>query len=221
MLLLAHNEAFVPPALPLPAAPAPRARFQQTLSARQSFCFDKQEAGGFYRLTSGCLALSQYLPDGRRQIVDFVGPGRLFGFCAFGPNGTIAESLTISTFERIAADGGDNLQDELSAMLWRMQNHALLLGRKTAMERVASAMLDLSRQFARPGRARLQMAFTLYPTRADLADWLGLTVETVSRCLNAMKRDRLIDFTRPELVTIRDMPRLLEASGATAVTKTA
>ena len=65
---------------------------------------------------------------------------------------------------------------------------------KTAPERVASALIDLALQFGRPARDRKRGAVTfhLYPTRGDLADWLGLTIETVSRAMTRLKRQGLI-----------------------------
>jgi CRP/FNR family transcriptional regulator len=103
-------------------------------------------------------------------------------------------------------------------MLARMQAHALLLGRKTAAERVATAVLDLARQFTpteRAGRST-RNTFILYPTRADLADWLGLTIETISRTLNTFKRTGLIAFDRPERITILNQPALERAASGPA-----
>ncbi|WP_280772348.1 helix-turn-helix domain-containing protein [Rhizobium sp. SG_E_25_P2] len=100
-------------------------------------------------------------------------------------------------------------------LLARMQAHALLLGRKTAAERVATAVLDLARQFAPAERASRQTrpTFILYPTRADLADWLGLTIETISRTLNSFKRMGLIGFDRPERITILNQIALERTAG--------
>ncbi|MCV3766769.1 helix-turn-helix domain-containing protein [Rhizobium sp. TRM95796] len=164
-------------------------------------------------LESGCLALSHYLPDGRRQISDIVGPGRVFSIGA----DCRAESLTYSSV--MPADmASDAYASQGRLMLARMQAHALLLGRKTAAERVATAVLDLARQFAprdrssRPSRA----TFILYPTRADLADWLGLTIETISRTLNSFKRTGLIGFDRPERITILNQIALERTAGGHA-----
>lgn len=110
-------------------------------------------------------------------------------------------SDTISQSERDLA---------LSEMLARSQGLVMLLGRKTAPERVAFAVLDLARQFGRPARDKRRGAITfhLYPTRGDLADWLGLTVETVSRCLTRLKKAGLIDIQRGDLVTVLDPQQL-------------
>ncbi|MCY1249542.1 Transcriptional activator protein Anr [compost metagenome] len=98
-----------------------------------------------------------------------------------------------------------------------MQAHATLLGRKTATEKVATALIDLAGQFAWRGRAAstTRFSFNLYLSRADLADWLGLTVETVSRCLNRFKRDGLIDFNHPKTVRILDEQQLRAMAGLT------
>ncbi len=103
-------------------------------------------------------------------------------------------------------------------MLTRSLAHATLLGRKTATERVASALIDLAAQFRRRPRnaTTRRVTFTLYLTRADLADWLGLTLETVSRCLNAFKRDNVIAFDHPEVVTVKDMTALKALSDGLA-----
>lgn len=109
-------------------------------------------------------------------------------------------------------------------MLHRSHAHALLLGRKTAQEKVATALLDLSRQFARPysDAQSEQITFTLYLTRADLADWLGLTFETVSRCVGKLRNSGLIAFSHPEIITIIDEKELgLLASGQGFSTHTA
>ena len=170
-----------------------------------------------FRLVDGCVALSQMLPDGRRQIIDVLGPGRLFALPLDGPALCAAETLALSEVDRLELKTGspDEMDRELRVMITRAQMHATLLGRKTAMEKVASAVLDLARQFARPSRHRrvARETFTLHLTRADLADWLGLTVETVSRCLNQMKRAGLLDFRPTEIVTLLDRPAIMVAAG--------
>lgn len=217
MLYLAQNEAFSPV---MPASPARRNASREILLApHEVVSLDATANGNLSRITSGCIALGQYLPDGRRQIFDILGPGRLFGFALPDSHECVAEALTYTVIERIRpGNSADSLASGLMSFLGRIQGHTILLGRKTAMERVATAVLDLARQFARrmSGRGQNHIAFTMFPTRADLADWLGLTVETVSRCLNAFKRRGLIDFTRPELVSILDRTELeLIAEGRT------
>lgn len=170
-----------------------------------------------FRLVEGCVALSQLLSDGRRQIIDIVGPSRLLALPVSTLSLHTVETLTDSLVERIetSAVPAADVDRTLRLMLTRAHTHATLLGRKTATEKVASAVLDLSEQFAKPGRSRrsIRLTFTLHLTRADLADWLGLTVETVSRCLNRMKRTGVISFRHPEIITILDRPMLFAMAG--------
>lgn len=72
------------------------------------------------------------------------------------------------------------------------------------IEKVAFALLDLAHQFTIPARtpSRSDVTFALHLTHADLADWLGLTLSTVSRCLNAFKHHRLIAFDHPAALTL-------------------
>lgn len=172
------------------------------------------------RIVEGCICLFHQLADGRRQILDVLGAGRLFGNGLADTSRYSAAALTFTRLETVNTDTErEGIEDALRVMLHRSQAHAVLLGRKTAAEKVATALLDLAQQFARrpSDGAKATQTFTLYLTRADLADWLGLTLETVSRCLNAFKRNGLIAFKHPEVITIvnGDALRAL-ASGQTS-----
>lgn len=194
---------------------------QRLVGEHATLLFQGGRNRNLYRVVDGCVALSQLLDDGRRQITDVLGPGRLFGFTHDGRNIATAETLTFARIETLSAgqvddsDQGPDVAAELKATLHRMQAHATLLGRKTATEKVATALIDLADQFAWGGRAasRNLFSFNLYLSRADLADWLGLTVETVSRCLNRFKRDGLIDFNHPKTVRILDEQQLRTLAG--------
>lgn len=193
-------------------APGPSVAPSRTILLREG-----ERCGGILRLAAGCVVLSQLLRDGRRQIVDVLGPGRLFAIPVAQTNLYTAETMCISQLERLdeGAVSNEEIDRHLRAMLARAQVHATLLGRKTAAEKVASAVLDLAGQFARPSRGRKtgRVTFTLHLTRADLGDWLGLTVETVSRCLHQLKRNAVIDFRHPEIITVIDRPALIEIAG--------
>lgn len=158
------------------------------------------------RIVEGCVCLFQQLADGRRQILDVLGAGRLFGNAVTDTTRCSAAALTFTQLETIDVDSErKGVEDALRLMLHRSHEHAILLGRKTAAEKVATALLDLGQQFARRSSdTRNATTFTLYLTRADLADWLGLTLETVSRCLHSFKRSGLITFKHPEIITIAD-----------------
>lgn len=170
-----------------------------------------EHPGQLYKVSEGCIAIYELLADGRRQITDILGPGDSFGCQALVCGTTRAKSLTFTTIEAYPVAAVPALAAEaMMAAVQRLRRHATMLGRMTAPEKIASALLDLSRQFARktPHSPDTGKSFTLYLTRADLADWLGLTLETVSRTLNQFKREGLIEFTHPEIITIRQKARL-------------
>ena len=91
------------------------------------------------------------------------------------------------------------------------QEQMLLLGRKTARERVASFLALQSRQGAPCGQARRH--FTLPMTRGDIADYLGLTIETVSRTLTKLRSEGLIDVLAQSEIGIRDPSGLEDLAG--------
>ncbi|MGE6786427.1 helix-turn-helix domain-containing protein [Ensifer adhaerens] len=185
---------------------------QSRIAARTQIFLHGSSRPATLRVVEGCVALYRELGDGRRLILDVVGPGRLFGSGLVDSNECRAMTLAPASVEAIAADTDRAAVDAaVRQMLARAQAHALLLGRKTAAERVATALLDLASQFARKSRRPAgagRTTFNLHLTRADLADWLGLTLETVSRCLGALKRSKLIAFNHPEIITIRDRTAL-------------
>ncbi|WP_168800960.1 helix-turn-helix domain-containing protein [Peteryoungia ipomoeae] len=174
-----------------------------------------------YRVVDGCVATYQTLSDGRRQVIDLAGPGRIVGLGAGDRNRHSAETLGFSRLEVVVEPlAARDLEVALTETLARSQALAMLLGRKTAPERVASAILDLAGQFGRPARHKRRgtVTFHLYPTRTDLADWLGLTVETVSRCFTRLKKAGLIDIQHNDLVTLLEPARLaLVAAGDCAL----
>ncbi|WP_187182090.1 helix-turn-helix domain-containing protein [Rhizobium sp. WL3] len=181
------------------------------LPPRTAVFLEGLAASAHYRVVDGCVATAQTLSDGRRQIIDLIGPGRLIGLGLGEHTGYSAETLGFTRLEAVSETISQAERDlALGEMLARAQGLVMLLGRKTAPERVAFALLDLARQFGRPARDKRRRAITfhLYPTRGDLADWLGLTVETVSRCFTRLKKAGLIDLERGDLVTVLDPQQL-------------
>jgi CRP/FNR family transcriptional regulator len=168
------------------------------------------------RVVEGCVVLYQLLPDGRRQITDIIGPGGLFGCQQEDRYNIGARSLTYTKIDLIDASSAPGLASGAALeALQRLRHHAMLLGRMTAAERTASALLELAQAFARRSTSQSgrKVTFTLYLTRGDLADWLGLTIETVSRTLNQFKRNGLIEYRHTGIVTIT-RPEALAAIAA-------
>ena len=154
-----------------------------------------------FNVTSGVVKLYKLLLDGRRQITGFLLPGDFLGLASHDGYSYSAEAVNnvslcrfprhrlgaaFDRFPHLRRRLFDIANDELVAA----QDQMLLLGRKTALEKVASFLLHLSereqRRGAWPGSLDLPM------TRGDIADYLGLTIETVSRTLSQLKRDAMI-----------------------------
>lgn len=159
------------------------------------------------RIVEGAVCLYQQAGDGGRRILDILGPGHVVGAFLTDLGGCNVLALTRTRLAAVAApEEPARIAEATRTMLKRAQSHALLLRGNAVSERVASCLLDLERQFGGefgPGPDD-ETTFTLHLTRADLADWLGLTLTSVSRGLNAFKRAGLIAFDHPKVITIRD-----------------
>ena len=172
----------------------------------------------FYKVVSGTVRTVKLLSDGRRQIEAFHLAGDVFGLEGGGSHRFTAEavdrvvllSYRRSRFADLAkADPvfGEQLMSSMLTSLDRAHEHMVLLGRKTALERIASFLLELARRTSRSDRVALPMQ------RNDIADHLGLTIETVSRTLTQMVRDgliRLIEAGRTVILADRATLQSLE-----------
>lgn len=195
---------------------------KMNVSAGKLFIEEGDAARFFYNINVGTVRLFKSLADGRRQITGFMGVGQFLGLSASGQYAFSAEAMEnveICRFDRIEMKQvfaefpalERRLLDVTTHELVIAQDQMLLLGRKTAAERVASFLLSWAqRQESCPAGAKVPASFVLpLPmTRMDLADCLGLTLETVSRSLNQFKRDGLIDLTTPHQVVIAKPARL-------------
>jgi CRP/FNR family transcriptional regulator len=184
----------------------------------QCFIDEGEPADAFFNITAGSAKLFKLLPDGRRQITGFVGPGHFLGIAVSDTYAFSAEAIEPVRYCRFNRGKLRALLDDFPLMEKRLlevaanelvaaQEQMLLLGRKTARERLASFLLLQSRQGLTCGRARRR--FTLPMTRNDIADYLGLTIETVSRTLTRLRNEGLIEIAIQSDVLI-DNPRGLE-----------
>ena len=150
-----------------------------------------------HSVVSGAVRTSRLLSDGRRQIGNFYYPGDLIGFETGDMHRFSAEAIidcTILVVKRASLRqfSGDG---ELDRAIWeatrreleRTQEHLLVLGRKTACEKVASFLLDLAQR----GAAAI---VDLPMGRQDMADYLGLTIETVSRMVTQLQGSQIVEF---------------------------
>jgi CRP/FNR family transcriptional regulator len=173
-----------------------------------------------YWIESGAVSLFKILPDGRRQILGFAYPGDFVGLGAQGDRLVSAQaikptrvrSIPVSRLNKIAAGDPDlsfKLYQTLAAELAEARDLMMTTGHRSACERVASFLLALSRRNRRNGEN--ENSITLPMTRADIGDFLGLTIETVSRTLTKFKMSGLIDLpqsSRVHLVNRLELERI-------------
>ncbi|HTJ64270.1 MAG TPA: helix-turn-helix domain-containing protein [Alphaproteobacteria bacterium] len=176
------------------------------------------DAIAWYRVQSGVLRTCKLLPDGRRQVEDFLFAGDFFGLEVGGEHNFAAEAVTSASVIRYArprlnavaaADArvATRLLDVTLTQLGKAYNRLTLLGRKTAEEKLATFLLEMLDRSPNPTVVDLSMS------RTDIADYLGLTIETVSRTFSALKHDGVIALPSAQHVVILDREALEELSG--------
>ncbi|WP_300974988.1 cyclic nucleotide-binding domain-containing protein [Sphingomonas sp. LHG3406-1] len=182
----------------------------QRLEAGQPLFHEGDPATQVYNVTEGALKLTKLLPDGRRQVMAFILPGDFVGISLGGEHAFTAEALKRTRMCRFSRSRFHDFADEhpeLEREIYRLAAHELaaaqaqmlLLGRKSALERVASFLLDLGKR-QQKGCSGLPRSVSLPMSRIEIADYLGLTKETVSRVFAELKSRRLI-----RLITLNDI----------------
>lgn len=201
-------------------------KFHRSYEAGQTIVWSGDRMDFVASMVSGVASLAQTMEDGRRQMVglllpsDFVGrPGR-----ASSPYDIIATTdVTLCCFRRRAFEDVMARTPRVAQRLLEMtldeldaaREWMLLLGRKTAREKIASLFAIIARRGAgrRESLAGAVFRLDLPLTREEMADYLGLTLETVSRQVSALKRDGVIRLEGKRTVLIPDFDRLLEEAG--------
>lgn len=200
-------------------APIPSSRPRRHVAGTHLFR-EGDAATHLHEIRSGVLRLTRVLENGRRKVIAFGLPGDIIGF----PNGDLhhTDCDVIATADLIvhrrqtleSGDGDPQTHQRLLRAALReinaMQDHFMMLARKSALEKVASFLLVLCR---RTGRAMGDgTAFSLPMSRADIADFLGLTIETVSRSISCLRKRGMIVLETPQTVLVADMTALIRAS---------
>ena len=170
-----------------------------------------------YDIVDGAVMLFRVLPDGRRQLVELLGPGDMFGLTCAPEYDCSAETL-VSTRLRIShrLDCSQvppticKMCRQLQRKVVDLHGHSVVLGRKSAMEKVVSFLLRLA---AMDTNRRANGHVRLAMTRQEMADYLGLTIETVSRSLSELRRRGLIVFEKADWFHIPDRHALESLSG--------
>ena len=165
-----------------------------------------------YKVMSGSVRAYKVLSDGRRQITAFYLPGDVFGIETGDEHASSAEAIdkaSILIVRRNSVFGTAERNGEVARQLWsvtaaelkRSQNHALLLI-KTAKERIAAFLLEMADRLTGKGCVELPMS------RQDIADYLGLTIETVSRTLTQLSAGSTIQLLASRRIVLRNPSEL-------------
>lgn len=170
-------------------------------------------AGSVFNVTGGVVRLYKSLPDGRRQITGFALPGDFLGLALMDRYGVTAEAVSPVRACRFARSAFVSYIDDKPHLLKRLhefaghelslaQDQMLLLGRKSAEEKVAAFLVNLQTRYSRIGHTSVTIELPM--SRQDIADYLGLTIETISRTLTKLAREKTI-------LIVPDGVRLLSA----------
>jgi CRP/FNR family transcriptional regulator len=189
------------------------------------FIREGEPASHFFNLTRGTAKLYKLLPDGRRQITGFATVGHFLGLAVSDTYAFSAEAIEPVRFCRFSRAKLRALLLDFPAMEERLlevasnelvaaQEQMLLLGRKTARERLASFLIMQSRPATPCGQPRSRLPLPM--TRGDIADYLGLTIETVSRTLTHLRKEGLIDIPGTGVLTIQNRRALENLAGGLA-----
>jgi CRP/FNR family nitrogen fixation transcriptional regulator len=166
-----------------------------------------------YQIIRGAVRTYKLLSDGRRQIGTFHLPGNVFGLESGTSHRLAAEAIidtTVRLVKRSNLEQAASVDVQVARKLWTMtagelrhaEDHMLLLGRKNAMERVANFLLEMDRRLAVAGMMALPMC------RRDIGDYLGLTLETVSRALSQLHGEGVLGFSGARQIVLRNRQRL-------------
>lgn len=202
----------------------PKAR-KLSLRPHEALFYEGDVAEQMYELSAGTMMLYKLLPDGRRQVVEILQAGDLLGIQCGKYYDCTAEALSdasIVALNRKDVESSLMLQQHLGrhllAQMETLHEHAVLLGRKSALERVASYLMRFV-----PGRGQVDCPgpasekdeglVELHMTRQEIADYLGLTIETVSRALSELKRRGFIRLEKQDRIQIPRICGLCRLTG--------
>lgn len=192
------------------------------LAAGDGLFEDTDDATHIFNITAGVIKVYKLLPDGRRQVTGFLFPGDFIGLERDGRYAYGAEAVTHTTLCRFRRkqlaevfQRFPKLERRLLELAWNEmvadQEQMVLLGRKTARERIASFLLLLSSRAVQRGQKANPINVPM--SRNDMADHLGLTTETVSRVVTSLRRQGAIALPVPGKIEIVDRSALEEMSG--------
>jgi CRP/FNR family transcriptional regulator len=191
---------------------------QRRWGKRQILFREGDPTGSFFKITQGVVAVSRTIDDGRRQIVALRAPGDCVGYLQIDGNYAFqGEALTdveacafdrrkFDAFVQLHPDLATALAEALSVALEQTGRNMLVMGRLKSIERVANFLCEISALY---GARRVSVApLTLYIRRGEIADYLGLTLETVSRSFANLRKRNVIALIDGDAVVILDGKQL-------------
>jgi len=192
------------------------------LTAGEPLFDEGEDAGNVYNVTSGTLKVYKLLPDGRRQVTGFLFAGDFLGLAKQETYAFSAEAVTPCLLCRFSRPKLEDLMQRMPKIEQRLlgiasnelvaaQEQMLLLGRKTAREKIASFLLMLSKRARQRGQADDPVLVPM--SRTDIGDYLGLTTETVSRTFTQLKQDGIIQLLPNHQVKLAKREELEEIAG--------
>ena len=174
----------------------------------EEICGEGEAAEHVYKVLRGVVRTYKLLDDGRRQVAAFYFPDEIFGLELVERYGATAEATVtahVASFRRDRTVAAASRSIEVAQELWsraalnlhHAEGHMLLLGRKSAKEKVEDFLTEMEQRSRRAGHISLPM------TRRDIADYLGLTIETVSRVLGQMQDEGRLSLSSPRNMAIK------------------
>jgi CRP/FNR family transcriptional regulator len=208
-------------------APDPAGAFDQSVMEGATRIIDRKEhlffegdvVSHIYKVEAGHVCIYRLLADGRRQVVDFAFPGDFIGLGANGQHGMNAQAtektrlrcLAVSELRNIVdvnPELGMELYEAIACELVATRELLMSVSHRTAQERIAGFLLALSQRNSRRGEDPATIVLPM--TRTDIADFLGLTIETVSRTFSKFRAQGVIELEQCILVTVCDLDRLTD-----------
>lgn len=179
-------------------------------------------ADAFFNVSRGTARIYKLLSDGRRQIVGFAGPGHFLGLASGAAYAFSAEAIDTVTYCRFSRSRFHALSDRVPSVekimlhiatieLIAAQEQMVVLGRKTARERLASFLV--ARRLLSSSGPGLDRSFALPMSRSDIADYLGLSVETICRTFTRLRLEGLIEIVGISRIIVLDSVALETLAG--------
>ncbi|MCR9139673.1 MAG: helix-turn-helix domain-containing protein [Alphaproteobacteria bacterium] len=198
------------------AETAKHSHFSTAEAGHRMFC-EGDDAIYIYEILEGVVRTSKLLFDGRRQILSFGYPGDLVGLshdCFYHSDCEAVCDVKLRVHHKNACHASIESEPEFAKKLLKfaasevnnMQEHFIMLGRKSATEKVASFLLTLLDRVGEPKNCKT--CFDLPMCRSDIADFLGLTIETISRTLTKLREDGVIELPKKHRVHVCNVPGL-------------